>query len=63
MTHKIDTDDTPTYAHRSNQEKQQPNTQGNVATTSKKTCDEEQNSADANNQVIKNVHVHGARII
>jgi hypothetical protein len=45
---------------RSIQEKQQPNMQWSVATTSKKSCEGEQDSADANDQVIKNVHVHGA---
>lgn len=58
---EVDSDDTPSYSDRSNQEKQQPNMQGSVATTSKKSCDEEQNNADANDQVIKNVHVHGAK--
>ena len=63
MTHKIDADDTPAYADRSNQEKQYTNIQGSIAITPKEGRDEKQNSANSDNDVIKDVPVHGADCI
>ena len=63
MTHKIDAEDTPAYAERSNQEKQYTNIQGSTAITSKERRDEKQNSANSDNHVIKDVPVHGTDCI
>ena len=63
MTHKIDADDAPAYADRSNQEKQYTNIQESTAITPKERRDEKQNSAKTDNHVIKDVPVHGADCI
>ena len=63
MTHKIDADDTPAYADRSNQEKQYTNIHRSTAVTPKERREEKQNSANSGNHVIKDVPVHGADCI
>jgi len=63
VSHKIGADDTPAYAHRSDQEKQYTNIQGSTATTPKEKSDEKRNSASSDNQMIKDVPVHGADCI
>ena len=61
VINEADTDDTPSYADRSDQKKQKSNTQRSAATPPKKSRDEEQTSADPNNQMINNADVHGAK--
>ena len=63
MTHKIDADDTPAYADRSNQEKQYTHIQGSIAITPKERRDESKIRANTDNHVIKDVPVHGADCI
>ncbi len=63
VAHNVNADDTPSYADRSNHEKQYSNMQRGTAVASEKRRHEKQNSANSDNDVIEDVPVHAGLCI